>query len=191
MCAYPFRWLYSYLVAGLCASGLHSGQTIVISRYGVVMFNALLGTALFVDFHQWQGWRVVLYQPHLRWHCHHSGHWRYRGRQTMKTGHRWEKNRNGRAEEGIKMERSPKEKKRWGRRKGGKERGKRRQWHTNSRHLATLASKQSQFYHSVNHRSKPTTKILQSWETAALNAFHLLTPKRVREGKGVCMGWPI
>lgn len=39
-------------MAGLRASGLHSGQTIVISRNGVVMFNALLGAALFVDFHQ-------------------------------------------------------------------------------------------------------------------------------------------
>lgn len=42
----------SHLVAGLCASGLHSGQAIVVSGDGVVMFDALLGTALLVDFYQ-------------------------------------------------------------------------------------------------------------------------------------------
>lgn len=41
-----------YLVAGLCASGLHGRQTIIISGNGVVMLDTLLGAALFVDFHQ-------------------------------------------------------------------------------------------------------------------------------------------
>lgn len=39
-------------MAGLCASGLHSGKTVVVSRDGVVVLNALLGAALLVDFHQ-------------------------------------------------------------------------------------------------------------------------------------------
>ena len=54
MCACVFTQLSQYLVAGLRASGLDSGQTIIISGNGVVMFDALLGAALFVDFHQRQ-----------------------------------------------------------------------------------------------------------------------------------------
>lgn len=42
----------SYLVTGLRPSGLYGCQTIVISRNGVVVFNAFFGAALFVDFHQ-------------------------------------------------------------------------------------------------------------------------------------------
>lgn len=65
-----------YLVAGLCASSLHSGQTVIISWDRVVVLDALFGTALFVNFHQWQRWRVVLNKPHLRWNCHHPRNWR-------------------------------------------------------------------------------------------------------------------
>lgn len=85
-----------YLVAGLCASGLHSSQAIIISGNGVVMLDALLGTALFVDFHQRKGRRVVLHQPHLRRHCHHSGHWR--------DGRRGERDRDGGEKGGNTME---------------------------------------------------------------------------------------
>lgn len=70
-----------YLVAGLRASSLHGSQTIIVSRDGVVMLDALLGAALLVDFHQRQRRGVVLYQPHLRGHCHHSGHCRDEGKR--------------------------------------------------------------------------------------------------------------
>lgn len=140
-------WSSPYLVAGLCASGLHSGQTIIISGNGVVMFDALLGAALFVDFHQWQRRRVVLHQPHLRRHCHHSGHWRDGERERgKKTEYRWERDGEGRAQGINKMQRSPREKRRGesGSREGGKERGKQpSQWHTNCKHLAALVSKHS------------------------------------------------
>lgn len=69
-------------MAGLCASGLHGGETVVVSRNGVVVLNALLGAALLVDFHQGERRRVVLHQSHLRRHCHHSGHCRHEERQT-------------------------------------------------------------------------------------------------------------
>lgn len=73
-------------MAGLCASGLHSGETVVVSRDGVVVLNALLGTALLVDFHKGERRRVILHQPHLRRHCHHPGHCRHRerGRQVRR-----------------------------------------------------------------------------------------------------------
>ncbi|TNN49206.1 hypothetical protein EYF80_040572 [Liparis tanakae] len=64
-----------YLVAGLRASGLHRGQAVVVSGDGVVVLDALLGAALFVDLHQRQRRRVVLHQPHLRRDRHHPGHW--------------------------------------------------------------------------------------------------------------------
>lgn len=172
--------LSSHLVAGLRASGLHCRQTIIISGNGIVMFNALLGATLFVDFHQRQRWRVVLYQPHLRRHCHHSGHWRHGGRRRTKTGCRWGKYGEGRAK--------AREKKRWGSRGKGKERSKGQcQWHINCRHLVIPASKESLFYHNVKHSSKPTTEILQSWETAALKICHFSMPSRARECKSLYM----
>lgn len=73
-------------MTGLCASGLYSGQTVVISGDGVVVFDALLGTALFVDFHQRQRRRVVLHQTHLRRHSNHSGHWTKGEEEEGETG---------------------------------------------------------------------------------------------------------
>lgn len=80
-------------MAGLRASGLHGGETVVVSRNGVVVLNALLGTALLVDFHQGERGRVVLHQPHLRRHRHHSGHCRHEERQTSQRQYVAKKNK--------------------------------------------------------------------------------------------------
>lgn len=84
-CTLLFNLGFFYLVAGLCASGLHSGETVVVSRDGVVVLDALLGTALLVDFHQGERRRVILHQPHLRRHCHHPGHCGHTERQTSQS----------------------------------------------------------------------------------------------------------
>lgn len=65
----------SYLMAGLRAPGLHRRQPVVVARNGVVVLNALLGTALLVDLHQRQRGGVVLHQTHLRGNRHNAGDW--------------------------------------------------------------------------------------------------------------------
>lgn len=85
-----------YLVAGLRASGLHGGETVVVSGNGVVVLDALLGAALLVDFHQGERGRVVLHQPHLRRHRHHSGHCRREERRRQVRGNMWQKKKQNR-----------------------------------------------------------------------------------------------
>lgn len=154
MRAWSFCMIAAYLVAGLCASGLHSSQAIIISGNGVVMLNALLGTALFVDFHQRKGWRVVLYQPHLRRHCHHSGHWRDGGSKRKKTGYKWERDRDGGAKGGNTMEGSQTEKRAVEivRRKEIR-RGQKNKVNDKQAVNIWLHSLTVKFYHSVNHKT--------------------------------------
>lgn len=135
-----------YLVAGLCASGLHSSQAIVISGNGVVMLNALFGTALFVDFHQRKGRRVVLYQPHLRRHCHHSGHWRDGGSKRKKTSVK--ETGMGEQREDTQWREARQKKKQVG--FVGGRRGENNK--VNDKQAVNIWLHSVKFYHSVNHK---------------------------------------
>lgn len=56
-------------------SCLHRGQSVVVAGDGVVVLDALLGTALLVDLHERKGRGVVFHEAHLWGHRHNSRHW--------------------------------------------------------------------------------------------------------------------